>query len=293
MGLNSNRMLPAAFIAVLLGGCAPVARSGSEKPPAVPRADAMLPTGRNLFAFDFARARYQSLPLSRGPADSGAACRALDSIKAGWPYADRWLALPAPSRPFAPMQASWGPSGNFFLLDRAGKRLGLYDTNAQFLSGIPLPAEIRDRNLESFQVFWTRDGSFSFLDGNEGRVWQYAELRTAGGSGDWRLRHSFRIPVDVGACLWEPYFREPCCLAGKGGGEGTCFDIYFNRVGPFRGSAEGPGPGPAGIRAVPAGGEWMLTLDGGPACAAPPACQTPGGAALSTCRTDAGPAIPK
>lgn len=298
MGSNPFRSLPAAC-AVLLLACAQAPRTGEGNPPAASRADALLPSGRNLFAFDFARARYQSLPLSRGPADSGAACRALDSVRAGWPRPEGWLALPAPGRPFAPMQAAWGPSGNFFLLDRVSKRLGLYDTSAQFLSGIPLPAEIRERNLESFQVFWSRDGGFTFLDRDEGRVWQYAELRAAGGHGDWRLRHSARLPLDLGPCLWEPFFREPCCLAAAGKGDGailgTCFDIYFNRIGPLRPGEPGAaaGPFPAGIRAVPAGGEWKLILEGGPACAAPPACHHAVGAAFTSCPAEPDPAAPK
>lgn len=283
----------ASLLTCLVDGCAPVPRT--ENASAVSRADALLPTGKHLFAFDFARARYQRLPLAKSPADSGAACRVIDSVRAGWPDPDGWLALPTASRPFAPMQAVWGPSGNFFLLDRAGKRLSLYDTNAQSLSGIPLPAEIRDRNLESFQVFWTRDGSFSFLDRDAGRVWQYAEIRAAGGHGDWRLRNSVRLPVDLGPCLWEPYFREPCCLAGKRGGGGTCFDIYFNRIGPYRAARDPDSAGAdfSGIRALPASGDWMVKLEGGPTCASPPVCHASGGGALATCPADLDPAIPK
>jgi hypothetical protein len=239
-----------------------------------PRApiDALQPVGRSLFAFDFARARYQKAALSSGPVDSLGACLLLDSIQAGFPASDRWLALASPMRPFAPMRSAWGPSGDFFLLDRAGPRLELYDSNAQFLSGVPLPPEIRGRNLESFQIFWTRDGSFSFVDLGEGVVRQYAELRSYSDQGDWRLRNTIRLPVGTGACVWEPYARNPCCLSAQG--PATCFDAYFNKVGPWTPSASrGAGVEPRPTRD---GRDWSLQVNGGPACAAAPACFEPG-----------------
>lgn len=266
-GWRARLLIAAACLAACVP---PPARTGSGRPRAP--IDALVPSGRSLFAFDFARARYQKAPLSLGPSDSGGVCRLLDSVRAGFPAPDRWLALASPIRPFAPMQAAWGPSGDFFLLDRAGPRLELYDSNAQYLSGIPLPPEIRGRNLDAFQVFWTRDGSFSFVDLGEGVVRQYAELRAYSDQGDWRLRNTLRLPVGTGACVWEPYLRNPCCLSA--GGPPTCFDAYFNPVGPWTpdrpasGSA-GPGVKP---RPSPDGNGWTTELDGGPACAAPPAC---------------------
>lgn len=268
----------------LLTACAPVGRKPEDTAAGIPF-DALLPSGRNLFAFDFTQARYRKLPLKESASDSSGLCRAVDSLRAGWPGKSGWLALPAPSRPFSPMQAAWGPSGNFFLLDRAGKRLGLYDSNAQFLSGIPLPAEIRERNLEAFQVFWTRDGTFSFLDLAEGKAWQYTELRAAGG-GDWRLKNSVRLPVGLESCLWEPFFSSPCCLRPQGNGQ--CFDAYFNPIGPWPSAGVGAGMRPVAA-AVP--GEWMLLLDGGPACASPAVCLQPAKGQPSTCpgETEAAP----
>jgi hypothetical protein len=249
--------------------------------------DAVVPSGRNLFLFDFAQSRYQKWNLSRGPADSLGLCRVLDTLAGNWSEASRWLALSAPSRPFVPMKAFWGPSGNFFLLDRAGKRLAIYDTNAQFLSSLPLPPEIRDRNLDRFEMFWTLDGQFTFLDLGEGTLWQYAEMRTSGG-GDWRLRNTQRLPMGLETCLWEPYFRAPCCLKA---GKGVCYDKYFNPVGPWPVPAEAPGILP---RAASRDGGWRLILDGGRACGSrPPACYLPDKAAFSTCPPDPVPAPPR
>lgn len=273
-----------AWTAVCLAACVPPpARPAAGEGPRAP-IDALQPTGRSLFAFDFARQRYQKIALSQGPGDTLGACRMLDSVKAGFPDPGRWLALPSPSRPFAPMQAAWGPSGDFFLLDRAGSRLELYDSNAQFLSGVPLPPEIRGRNLDDFQIFWTRDGSFSFLDLGEGVVRQYAELRAYSDQGDWRLRNTIRLPVGTGACVWEPYVRNPCCLSADG--PPACFDAYFNRVGPW---VPRPGGGP-GLAPRPSadGRDWLLELGGGPACASAPACFVPG-KGFSACPPGAAP----
>lgn len=169
------------------------------------------------------------------------------------------------------MQAAWGPSGDFFLLDRAGPRLMLYDSNAQFLSGVPLPPEIRGRNLDAFQFFRTRDGSFAFVDPAEGVVRQYAELRSFTDQGDWRLRNTVRLPVGTGSCVWEPFRSAPCCLSA--GGPPVCFDAYFNPVGPWTPAAPVPG---LKVRPSRDGGEWLIELNGGPACEAAPVCFAPG-----------------
>jgi hypothetical protein len=233
--------------------------------------DALLPSGRNLFLFDFAQSRYQKWPLASGP-DTGdgtrnGLCGIADTLKGDWSAPSHWLALPSPVQPFTPTQAIWGPSGNFFLLDRAGKRLCLYDSGAQFLSGFPLPQEIRERNLERFQVFWTRDGLFSFVDLAEGKVWQYAELRSTGGSGDWRLRNTINLPLGMDACVWEPFSRNPCCMRGHanqaGKGNAVCFDKYFSVIGGWNPPARDGGP-----RIEPVGGEasWRIVFDPAPAC---------------------------
>ena len=252
------------------------------------RVDAVLPSGRNLFVFDFSQSRYQKWSLSQGSGDSLGLCRVLDTLAGDWSAPSHWLALPAPSRPFSPMQAAWGPSGNFFLLDRIGRRLAIYDTGAQFLSSFPLPQEIRDRNLDRFQVFWTRDGQFSFLDEGEGKVWQYAELRSFGDQGDWRLRNTVHLPVGVESCQWEPYFRDPCCIRD---GKGVCFDKYFNPMGPWPKGSGTPGPRPV---KTADGADWRLLLDGGSACAPhPPACFLPDKGAFSTCPAETDAALPR
>jgi hypothetical protein len=268
---NAARWVSALGMALWLAACVPPpARVPADAAPRAP-VDAWLPTGRALFAFDFARGRAQKASLATGPEDSLGECRLLDSVRSGFPRPEGWLALPSPMRPFAPMQAAWGPSGDFFLLDRAGPRLMLYDGNAQFLSGVALPPEIRGRNLDAFQVFWSRDGSFVFVDLGEGVARQYAELRSSSEQGDWRLRNTLRLPVGTGACVWEPFLRNPCCLSARG--PAVCFDAYFNPVGPW----VPPAPGP-GLKALPApdGRAWLFELDGGPACAAAPVCFAPG-----------------
>lgn len=254
--------------------------------------DAVLPSGRNLFLFDFTQSRYRKWSLGEGPADTSGLCRILDTLQTEGSAPTGWLALPAPSQPFAPLRAVWGPSGNFFLLDRVGKRLVLYDSSAQLLSSFPLPREIRDRGLDRVEVLWTRDGLFSFLDLGEGVVRQYMELRTPGGHGDWRLRNTIRLPVGLEGCVWEPYFRNPCCVRGDARPP-VCFDAYFNPLGPWTGDRSATGA--RGIRPVPDGsGGWRLILHGGPACATDrsPACYSPDKGLISTCpaETDAAPA---
>lgn len=270
---------------IFLAACAP-ARRGD--PASGMRVDAVLPSGRNLFVFDFSRSRYQKWLLDNGPADSLGVCRVLDTLDGGWASASRWLTLPAPSLPFAPMQAIRGPNGDFFILDRAGKRLELYDTGAQSISGFPLPQEIHDRNLDRIEVFWTRDGGFSFLDLGEGRIWQYAEIRNTGSQGEWRFRNAARLPVGLESCLWEPYFRNPCCIRG---GDAVCFDKYFTPTGsrPQVSGVRGIRPGVS--TAIPA---WNLILDGGPACGSKPAaCFLPEKSGFSTCPAEADAAPPR
>lgn len=301
--LRSHTGIAAAAL-FCLSGCAPTRPAGSipengfggSQPlnagPSVPRTargstaavDAVLPTGRNLFIFDFTQSRYRKWTLAEGPADSMGLCRILDTIQGVGGIASGWLALPAPNQPFSPVRVFWGPSGNFYLLDRAAKRLVLYDSSAQFLSSFPLPREIRDRSLDRLEVFWTRDGQFSFLDLGEGFVRQYMESRTPGGQGDWRLRNTIRLPVGLQSCVWEPFLRNPCCTRGDAR-QPVCFDAYFNPLGLW------PGYRPmAGINPVPDGtGEWRLILDGGPDCAPTRslACFSPDKGLLSTC-----PAVP-
>ncbi len=270
----------------LLIGCASAPKPAPGEGSVSVRVDAVLPSGRNLFIFDFAQSRYQKWNLSQGPFDSLGMCRILDTLAGGWADASHWLALPSPSRPFAPMQAIWGASGDFYLLDRAGKRLNLYDTNAQFLSSFSLPQEIRERNLDRFEIFWTRNGQFSFLDLGEGKLWQYAELRTTENQGDWRLQNSGILPAGLESCRWEPYYRDPCCLRD---GKETCFDKYFNPVGPSR-EAGDAGPHPGMTRT----GEWKLMLDGGAACGPrPPACFLPDKGLYPACPPETGAAPPR
>lgn len=277
--------------AFCLYGCATAPPAPRAHPATV---DAVLPSGRNLFLFDFTQSRYRKWTLAEGPTDTLGLCRILDTLKGDWAAPTRWLALPAPSQPFAPMRAFWGPSGNFFILDRAGKRLLQYDSSAQFLSAFPLPREIRDRGLDRYEVFWTRDGVFSFLDLGEGTVRQYMEYTAPGGRGDWRLRNTIRLPVGLEACVWEPFFRNPCCIGGEvksregGTGEGVCFDAYFNPLGHWPEVRS-----VAGLRPVPDGNAgWRLILDGGAACAPsiPPACFSPDKGVLSTCPAETDPA---
>ncbi|MDQ3003639.1 MAG: hypothetical protein M3Y08_20575 [Fibrobacterota bacterium] len=284
--------------------CAPVVPKGPLAPDApslsfraTANVDAVLPSGRNLFVFDFSRSRYQKWNLSQGPADSLGLCRVLDTLQGNWSAPTQWLTLPSPSLPFSPLRAIWGPSGDFFLLDRAGKRLSLHDSGGQLLSSFELPREIRERNLDRFDVFWTRDGVFSFVDLAEGTVWQYAELRALGGQGDWRLRNTIRLPLGLETCLWEPFFRDPCCLHGedmesKGrDGKGICFDKYFNPRGPWP-----PDAGKPGLRPVAVSGfrEWMLILDGGPICGSrPSACFFPEKGLLTTCPAEPDAALPR
>jgi hypothetical protein len=190
------------------------------------------------------------------------------------------------------MRAVWGPNGSFFILDRVGRRMSLYDTNAQFLSGIPLPQEMRDRNLDRFEVHWTRDGQFSFLDLGEGKAWQYSELRSQAGQGAWRLRNAVDLPVGLKSCLWEPFLRDPCCFREAAGQEAApagpvCFDKYFNPT-------ENPptASGRSGPRAIPSGAEWILVLDGGSACGSrADACFSVEKGVFSTCPREPDPEI--
>jgi hypothetical protein len=263
-------------IAACLAACASPSIRGDAAARRRAPVDALLPAGRSFYAFDFTRARYRKLPFAEGGGSAGV-CRLLDSLSVT-PGEDAWLALPSPSRPFSPMQAAWGPAGNFFLLDRVGARLELYDTNAQFLSGAPLPPDLRGRNLDGFQVFYGRDGTFWFVNRDEGVARQYAELRAFVDQGDWRLRNSVRLPVGSGACLWEPFLPAPCCLASGGA---ICFDAYFNPAGPWKPGARGR----SGLDVFPAPGgrEWIVELDGGPGCSSAPICYSPGRGLLSAC----------
>ncbi len=262
--------------------------------------DALVPTGRNLFLFDFAQKRYQK--RVRFGADGKALCGFGDALRGQWWAPENWLALPAPAQPFQPIEALWGPNGNFYLLDGAGKRLCQYDADGQFISSLPLPKEIRDRNLERCGVFRTRDGLFSFLDYSEGLAWQFEEMKHEGGSGDWRLRNAVRLPLGLRSCLWEPYFSGPCCRMDNQGGGGICFDGYFNRVGPWKDAPEtglretggdrsdeyfasqGGAPGGLRILTTTKDANWKVELGSGPECRDPIRfCFTPERSELVPC----------
>lgn len=269
--------------------------------------DALIPSGHHLLILDLALKRYQRWDLAHP-------CGLADTLLGDWAAAPHWLSLAAPGTPFQPIRAATGPSGHFYLLDRIGRRLALYDTNAQFLSAFPLPAEIVQRNLEHLQVHWTRDGIFTFLDLSEGSAWQFAEIRTGAGKGDWRLISRIRLPLNLEACLWEPYFRNPCCRVRSGpssapGGRPTrtqCFDRYFNPT-----DSVPPGtdstlnlPPPSGFREAglrahpdPGGPGWIVAMDPG-ICAGRPrvgGCFHPEKGRFHRCFESpgaAGPALP-
>ena len=249
-----------AFLLLACAGPNPPIR---QAPEASTQADAVLPTGKNLFVFDFAHSRFQKWPLPDG--DSAHACRIVDTLRGAWSVPSHWFALSTPAQPFQASQAIWGPNGNFFLLDRVGKRLVLYDTSAQFLSAFPLPQEIRDRNLNRIEIHWTRDGMFSFLDLAEAKVWKYAEQRSTGGSGDWQLRYTFNLPVGLETCLWEPYTKHPVCL--RRGSSALVFDEYFNPTG--GGMELRPMDGMYPVL-TPGGRSWRLEFDPGETCGTGP-----------------------
>lgn len=261
--------------AILLTACAQPHRVPSTSAPPV---DALLPAGRNLFLFDFTQSRYQRWNLDPP-------CRLADTLRGPWSAHPNWLTLAAPGAPFAPVKVAGGPNGHFFLLDRIGDRVCLYDTNAQFLSCFPLPRELQDRNPERLQMHWTRDGIFSFLDLPAGMAWQFTEMRGSGGQGDWRLINRLRLPLNLESCLWEPFFPNPCCRAkarndsvSPGNADMVCFDKYFNSRGggPVAGdssSADPYGKGPESgwdrdleVRPDPAGKGWLLVLTAGRGC---------------------------
>lgn len=285
------------ILAGLLIGCAP-SRPEPLSPAKQVAVDALLPAGRNLFVFDFARSRYQRWSL----ADS---CGLADTLRGGWAKPANWLALASPGSPFAPVKAAPGPNGHFFLLDRIGRRIGLYDTNAQFLSALPLPRELKDRNPERLELHWTRDGIFTFLDLSEGVAWQYMEVRSqigaSGGQGDWRLVNRIRLPVDLESCLWEPFFRNPCCRMKSGTRGPACFDRYFNpkeespsSTESDSSSAQEPGQSDPRLRALPDGPGmgWSLVVETARGCGGagtPPAfCFHPDRGLLAPCPSPGG-----
>ena len=261
---------PAWILAGLLLACAPTHRGG----PAAPPVDALLPSGRSLYVFDFVQSRYQRWPWD-------GTCRLADTLRGAWHAAPHWMSLAAPGTPFAPMRAVAGPPGHVYVLDRIGRRICHYDTSAQFLSCIPLPQELRDRNPDRLDILWTRHDLFTFQDLAEGAAWQFTETRAAGGQGEWRLLHKIRLPVNLGSCLWEPWFRTPCCrLHSRPGTTGDtagtrCFDKYFNPLGGF---PEDPGAwdseelrdaatGASWTARPESGGPgWRMTFDPGRAC---------------------------
>ena len=199
------------------------------------------------------------------------------------------------------MRAVAGPPGHVYVLDRIGRRICHYDTSAQFLSCIPLPQELRDRNPDRLEILWTRYDLFTFLDLAEGAAWQFTETRAAGGQGEWRLLHKIRLPVNLGSCLWEPWFRTPCCrLHSRPGTTGDtagtrCFDKYFNPLGGF---PEDPGAwdseelrdaatGASWTARPESGGPgWRMTFDPGPACGdgSPRTCVNTDTRLIHTCR---------
>lgn len=222
-------LAPIVIGAVLLfSACAPLPRGEPKSIRTERPLDAVLPAGGSLFLFDFIQGRYQ-----RWPAES--ACLPADSLQARLADRAAWLAYGSPGTPFAPVRAAAGTNGHLFLLDRLGRRLALYDTNAQFLSSFPLPQELRRRSPEKLEVYRARDGLFTFLDPGDGQAWRFAESRLSGDQGDWRLVQRVRLPVNLEECLWEPFLRNPCCrLRAEGGGASPgkaatrCFDAYFN-----------------------------------------------------------------
>lgn len=261
-----KRFLPTlvwgACLAAHLLGCAARAPAPDSLPAdsaSIP-GDVLLPAGRNLFLFDFAQSRYRrwSMDPACGLADSLTGLRA-----------DRgWLALASPGHPFAPVAAAAGPSGHFYLLDRPGRRLALYDGQGQILSSLSLPRELKDRNPERLRLHWTRDGVFTFLDPAEGLAWQFSELRTTGNRGEWRLLNRIRLPLGIESCLWEPWLGNPCCRvkSDSGSKRTVCFDRYFNgRSGPPE-----AGPGTAGdvrLSAHPDGAAgWTFSVEAGGDC---------------------------
>jgi hypothetical protein len=269
-------VVPLAFAAFLAAACAP---NPSTRSSAAGRADrpldAVLPTGGNLFLFDFVQGRYQRW-------SSESACLPMDSLQARLADRAAWMAYGTPGTPFAPVRATAGTQGSLFLLDRLGRRLALYDTNAQILSWFPLPQELKGRSPEKLEVYRSRDGLFTFLDPADGQAWRFAESRLSGDQGEWRLVQRIRLPVGLEDCLWEPFLRTPCCRvrSREGGGEATtrCFDAYLNPRGPWEAamiardsarSLEGiPERGWTAEARPQAGGPgWSIRLTGADACA--------------------------
>ncbi len=202
-------VLIVGFSILFFSGCASHLPNQSAQKKDQFLADDIIPSGRSLFLFDFVKSQYRKWPMPIPPL-----------------IASPTYAIAAPNPSFKAMAVLAGPNGDFFLLDRVGRTLALFDTNAQFLGVSALPVEMRNRNLERLEIFWNSDGQFSFLDLGEGRVYQYANIRSLGSSDEWQLRNTVILPMGIRTCYWEPYFKNPHCLvAGKGWID---FDRYFN-----------------------------------------------------------------
>lgn len=217
--------------ALYLGGCGSTYFARSAKTQVV---DQILPSGDQVFLFDFNQSRFQKV------SQSSLHALQTDSIFSSLGIQNKWLAIPTPGEPFLPIKAVWGRNGNFFLLDLSQKRLCQYDTAGQIISTFSLPPEIQKQNLDRMEIFWTRDGMFSFLDLHLGIAWQYSERRLTSGGSDWQLRNTLHLPINLESCLWEPFLKNPCChkkqLQAENNFSTQCFDGYFNSLGSFNAS---------------------------------------------------------
>ena len=175
---------------------------------------AIVPSRNNLFLFNLNSLHYQKWNLNQLP----------DSPFMQLKKPENWLALATPAFPFFAQQVIAGPSGNFFVFDKLGKRICQYDTDAQLLSCLELPKEVRNLNLEDLRIYWSESG-MAFLHYAQGLVWQYSLFQTSTQNEEWQLRNTLKIPLGLSQCF---YLKDEHLYRCTRGDKAIDFDFYFN-----------------------------------------------------------------
>ncbi|MBF0431806.1 MAG: hypothetical protein HQK83_11035 [Fibrobacteria bacterium] len=158
--------------------------NGEEPCRQITKVDAVVPKENKLYLFKYSPWSVQLMNISE-----------LKEWQKSGNITTQWQSVTKPQGAFFPVQVLSGQSFNFLVLEGSQKRIWQFDSALQILSSMDLPALIKNNVPEAFQLFWSRDNRFTFVNVAEGGGIQYHET-----GGKLNLFRKFKLPLSCKQC---------------------------------------------------------------------------------------------